>query len=211
LSLRKAFRHHFSALANYTYSKSIDISTTINLQNVPMNFVKPQLDRAVGDNHVPHRFTLAVLGESPDNWNAVFRHFKGSVLTNLQSARRYTVVAGFDTNGDIFPFSDRVGIIGRNTYRGDPTYTVDVRLQRTIPFTERFKGELSFEAFNLFNRANVLEIDHTYGLPDFVTPIPKQYKDGIAPSPTSGGNPSFGSPKFVAEARQIQLSFRLNF
>ncbi len=211
LSLRKAFRHHFSALANYTYSKSIDISTTINLQNVPMNFVKPQLDRAVGDNNVPHRFILAVLGESPDNWNAVFRHFKGSVLTNLQSARRYTVVAGFDTNGDLFPFSDRVGTIGRNTYRGDPTYTIDMRLQRTIPFTERFKGELSFEVFNLFNRANVLEIDHTYGLPDFVTAIPKQYKDGIAPSPPSGGNPSFGSPKFVAEARQIQLSFRLNF
>jgi hypothetical protein len=77
--------------------------------------------------------------------------------------------------------------------------------------TERIKGEASFEVFNLLNRVNVLEIDHAYGLPDFVTPVPQHYKDGIAPSPTSGGNPGFGSPKFVAEARQIQLSLRLNF
>jgi hypothetical protein len=211
VSMRKAFSHHFNLLANYTYSKSIDISTTINLPNVPMNYLHSNLDRAVGDNNIPHRFTLAALGESPDNWNVVLRNFKASVLTNLQAARRYSIVAGFDTNNDHFPFPDRVGTIGRNTYLGDPTYTVDTRLQRVIPFTERIKGEASFEVFNLFNRANVLEIDHTYGLPDFVTPVPQHYKDGIAPPLSSGGNPGFGAPKFVGEARQIQLSLRLNF
>ena len=211
ISFRKAFTHHFNFLANYTYSKSIDISTTINLPNVPMNYLHSNLDRAVGDNNVPHRLTVAALAETPDKWNIVFRNWKGSLLTNLQAARRYSVVAGFDTNNDHFPFPDRVGTIGRNTYKGDHTSTVDIRIQRMIPFTERIKGEASFEVFNLFNRANVLEIDHAYGLPDFVTPIPQHYKDGIAPSPASGGNPSFGSPKFVGEARQLQLSFRLNF
>jgi len=211
LSVRKPFTHHFNFLANYTYSKSIDISTTINLPNVPMNYLHSNLDRAVGDNNIPHRFTLALLGESPDNWNVVLRHFKASVLTNLQAARRYSIVTGFDTNNDHFPFPDRVGTIGRNTYRGDPTYTVDTRLQRVISFTERIKGEASLEVFNLLNRANVLEIDHTYGLPDFVTPVPTHYKDGIAPALSSGGNPGFGAPKFVGEARQIQLSLRLNF
>lgn len=209
LSVRKAFTHHFNFLANYTYSKSIDISTTINLPNVPANYLHSNLDRAVGDNNVPHRFTLAALAESPDTWNVVLRNFKASVLTNLQAARRFSIVAGFDTNNDHFPFPDRVGTIGRNTYRGDPTYTVDMRLQRVIPFTERIKGEASVEVFNLLNRANVLDLDHAYGAPDFIpaTAVPKHYKDGIG----SVGNPSFGSPKFVAEARQIQLSFRLNF
>src|SRR5215469_7203304 len=211
LSLRKAFTHHFNFLTNYTYSRSIDISTTINLPNVPVNYLHPNLDRAVGDNNVPHRFTLALLGESPENWNALLRDFKASVLMNLQAARRYTIDVGFDTNNDHFPFPDRVGVIGRNTYKGDPTYTVDFRLQRIVPLTERIKGEASFEVFNLLNRVNVLEIDHAYGLPDFVTPVPQHYKDGIAPSPTSSGNPGFGSPKFVAEARQIQLSLRLSF
>jgi len=76
-----------------------------------------------------------------------------------------------------------------------------------IPFSERFKGEISLEAFNVFNRANVEEIDHVYGAPVFLGPIPQHYKDGV----TSPGNPTFGSPKFVAPARQLQLSFRLNF
>jgi hypothetical protein len=211
LSVRKTFSHHFDLLANYTYSKSLDISTTVNLPNTPVDFLRPSLDKAPGDNDIRHRLTLALLAETPDTWNVVLRDFKASVLTNLQSARRYSVVAGFDTNGDIFPFGDRVGIIGRNTYIGDPTHTVDVRLQRVIPLNERFKMELSAEIFNLLNRANVQQIDSTYGLPDFVTPVPTHYKDGIAPSIASGGNPSFGSPQFAAPARQLQFSARLIF
>ncbi len=39
-----------------------------------------------------------------------------------------------------------------NTYRGDASYTTDVRAQRTFSFTERFKGEASLEVFNLFSR-----------------------------------------------------------
>jgi carboxypeptidase family protein/TonB-dependent receptor-like protein len=211
LSVRKTFSHHFDLLANYTYSKSIDISTTVNLPNTPVDFLRPSLDKAPGDNDIRHRLTLALLAETPNTWNVALRDFKASVLTNLQSARRYSIVAGFDTNGDLFPFGDRVGVIGRNTYIGDPTHTVDVRLQRLIPLNERFKMELSAEIFNLLNRANVQQIDSTYGLPDFVTPVPTHYKDGIAPSIASGGNPSFGSPQFAAPARQVQLSARLIF
>lgn len=211
LSVRKTFSHHYDLLANYAFSKSIDISTTVNLPNTPVDFLRPSLDKAPGDNDIRHRLTLALLAETPNTWNVALRDFKASVLTNLQSARRYSIVAGFDTNGDIFPFGDRVGVIGRNTYIGDPTHTVDVRLQRVIPVNERFKMELSAEVFNLLNRANVQQIDSTYGLPDFVTPVPTHYKDGIAPSIPSGGNPSFGSPQFAAPARQVQLSLRLNF
>jgi hypothetical protein len=211
LSVRKSFSHHYDFLANYTYSKSMDISTTVNLPNTPVNFLHPNWDKAPGDNDIPHRLTLAVLGETPKTWNVVLRDFKASMLTNLQSSRRYSIVAGFDTNGDIFPFGDRVGVIGRNTYKGDPSYTVDLRFQRAIPLNERLKLELSAEIFNLLNRANILQIDSTYGLPDFVTPVPTHFGDGIAPSIPSGGNPAFGSPQFAAPARQVQLSLRLNF
>lgn len=211
LSVRKAFSHHFNFLANYTYSKSIDISTTVNLPNTPENYLHPEFDRAVGDNDVRHRFTLALLTESPTSWPLLARDFKFSILSSLQSARRFTINTGFDTNGDIFPFSDRVGVSARNSYKGDPYYNTDLRLQRVIPLTERFKAEASVELFNVFNRPNVEDVDHVYGLPDFVGPVPREFGDHIAPSPTSGGNPGFGSPKFVAPARQIQLSFRINF
>ncbi len=205
LSLRKSFAHHYSMLANYVWSKSIDIETTINLPNTPENYTRLDLDRAVGDNHIPHRFTLAVTTEAPAEWK-ILRDFKASILTTLQSARFFTVNAGFDTNGDLFPFADRVGRIGRNTYKGAPTYSVDMRVQRSFPIREKIKGEISVEAFNLFNRANVEDVNHVYGAPDFVGPVPKRFGDGIV-----GPVPSFGTAKFAAPARQIQLSLRLNF
>ncbi len=207
LSVRKALSHHFNFLANYTYSKSIDISTTVNLPNTPENYLHPELDKAVGDNDVRHRFTLALLAESPKEWPIVARDFKFSVLTSLQSARFFSINAGFDTNGDGFPFPDRVGSSPRNSYRGDPFYDVDVRLQRVIPFTERIQGEASIEAFNLFNRPNVLDVDHVYGLRDFAGPVPREFGDHIS----SPGNPGFGLPKFASDGRQLQLSFRVMF
>ncbi len=207
VSVRKGLSHHFNFLANYTWSKSIDISTTVNLPNTPENYLHPEFDRAIGDNDVRHRFTLAFLAESPKQWPIVVREFKFSVLSSLQSARFFSVNAGFDTNGDGFPFPDRVGTTPRNYYKGDPYYDTDVRLQRVIPFTDRIKGEASIEFFNLLNRANVEDIDHVYGLADFAGPTPTHFGDHV----TSPANPTFGAPKFVAPAREIQLSFRITF
>ncbi|MGH6630564.1 MAG: hypothetical protein ACREB3_12600, partial [Burkholderiales bacterium] len=131
-SLRKTFSNHYSILANYTYSKSIDIETTINLPSTPENYLRHDLDRAVGDNDIRHRLTVAMLSESPKEWPRVLRDFKASILMNAQSPRHFTINAGFDTNGDLFPFSDRVGTIGRNTFKGDSFFNLDLRLQRSF-------------------------------------------------------------------------------
>jgi hypothetical protein len=100
-----------------------------------MDYLDPRLDRAPSDNDVRDRFVLTALAETPSRWPLLFRNFKASMLTTLQSPVYYTILAGFDVNGDQFPFNDRVGTIGRNTYRGDPSYTTDVRLQRLVNFT----------------------------------------------------------------------------
>jgi hypothetical protein len=207
LSVRKPFAHHYSILANYTYSKSIDISTDVQLTDTPMDYLHPGLDRALSDNDVRHRFVLTFLGESPETWTPALRNFKFSMLNTLESPRYYTIYAGFDVNGDGFPFSDRVGDIGRNTYRGDPSYTTDVRLQRSFRLGERFKAQASAEVFNLFNRQNVNAIDTVYGAPDFLGALPKKLGDGVG----SPANPTFGTASFAAPARQIQLALRLNF
>jgi hypothetical protein len=172
-----------------------------------MNYLRPQLDRALGDNDVRHRFVLTLLGESPNGWSPWLRNFKVSMLNTLQSPRYYTIFAGFDVNGDGFPFSDRVGNMGRNTYRGDASYTTDVRLQRVFSLGERLKLEASAEIFNLLNRQNVNAIDTVYGAADFLGPVPQRFGDGVG----SPANPTFGSPSYVAPARQIQLALRLNF
>jgi hypothetical protein len=207
LSVRKPFARHFSVLGNYTFSKSIDLATDVQLTDSPVDYLRPQLDRALGDNDVRHRFVLTMLAESPDTRIAALRNFTFSMLNTLQSPRHYTILAGFDVNGDGYPFSDRVGNIGRNTYRGDPSYTTDVRLQRVFGLGERFKLQASAEVFNAFNRPNVSGIDTVYGAPAFLGPIPQKFKDGVS----SSANPAFGSPNFAAPARKIQVALRLNF
>jgi hypothetical protein len=161
----------------------------------------------LGDNDVRHRFVMTLQAESPQTWPAAFRDFKFSMLNSLQSPRYYTIYAGFDVNGDGYPFSDRVGNIGRNTYRGDASYTTDLRLQREFAVRERVKAEASAEVFNVFNRPNVNAIDTVYGAATFTGPIPRQFGDGIG----SFANPTFGSPSYVAPARQVQLALRFNF
>jgi hypothetical protein len=172
-----------------------------------MDYLRPQLDRALGDNDVRDRFVLALLGETPATWTPALRNFKLSMLNTLQSPRHYTIFAGFDVNGDGFPFSDRVGKIGRNTYQGDSSYTTDIRLQRVFSLGERLAAEASVEVFNLFNRANVNAIDTVYGAADFQGPVPRQFGDGVS----SAANPTFGSPSYAAPAREIQLALRFNF
>jgi Carboxypeptidase regulatory-like domain/TonB dependent receptor len=207
VSVRKNFAHHYSILGNYTFSKSIDLATDVQLTDTPMDYLHPGLDRAIGDNDVRHRFILAILGESPTDWPLLLRNFKVSMLNTLQSPRYFTILAGFDVNGDGDPFPDRVGNIGRNTYRGAASCTTDVRAQREFKFTERLKGEASAEAFNLFNRQNVEDIDTAYGASVFAGGVPREFGDGIS----SPANPTFGTPKFVAPARKIQLALRVVF
>jgi hypothetical protein len=207
LSLRRNFASHYSVLANYTYSKSIDLATDVQLTDTPQDYLDPNQDRAIGDNDIRHRFVLSLMGESPGEWPLFLRNFKLSMLNTLQTPRYFSILAGFNVNGDGFPFNDRVGTSGRNFYRGDSYYNSDLRLQRVFHPFERLSTEASFEVFNLFNRDNVQDIDQVYGAADFAGPVPRKYGDGI----TSPANPTFGSPTFTSPARQMQISLRLNF
>jgi hypothetical protein len=207
VSLRKQFSHNFNVMANYTFSKSIDVATENQLQDEPQDYLEPQLDRAVGDNDVRHRFVLTLMGESPKEWPAPLHNFEFSMLNTLQSPQAYSILAGSDVNGDGFPFNDRVGSIGRNSYLGDSYYDTDFRLQRLINLTERVKANVSFEALNLLNRVNVQDVDQVYGAAEFAGLIPKHYGDGV----TSSANPTFGSPTFAGAARQFQVSLKFKF
>ena len=207
ISVRKDLKQHYSMLANYVYGKSIDLGTENQLQDEPQDYLDPQLDRAVSDNDVRHRLVLTLLGESPKTWSAPLRNFQLSMINTLQSPQYYSILAGSDINGDGFPFNDRVGNIGRNTYRGASYYDTDLRLQRLFNLTERLSLNASAEGLNVLNRVNVQDVDQVYGAGEFAGPIPRSYGDGV----TSPANPTFGSPTFAGAARQIQLSVKLNF
>jgi hypothetical protein len=205
--LRRDFAHHYSAMASYTFAKSIDVATENQLQDEPQDYLAPQLDRAVGDNDVRHRLVVTLTGESPATWDVPFRNFELSMVNTLQSPQFYSILAGSDVNGDGFPFNDRVGAIGRNSYQGDSYYDTDVRIQRRVNLTERVKAIARVEALNVLNRVNVQDVDQVYGAGEFGGPIPHHYGDGV----TSPSNPTFGSPTYAGAARQFQFSLKLEF
>jgi len=116
----------------------------------------------------------------------------------------------------VFGNNDRVGAEPRNTFRGDPLQTVDVRLERTFPIREKVNVQFMAEAFNLTNTVNVRYFNTNYAAADFCTGgasdknIPgcagasQLYKEN---SP----NPAYGTPSAVFNPRQIQFALRFTW
>jgi len=203
-SVTKRFSQHFSFGANYTFSRTIDDVAGISINGVADNTFDLRLERALSGQHVAHRFVANFLAEGPRQ--TFLRNFTFSTIVTLESPRFYTVFAGFDTNNDNNPVSDRVGTLARNTFQGDNFRSVDIRLSRKVHFTERVHAEFLAEVFNLFNTTNVTDIDTTYGAPDLIGSAPRKFGEPVvAPSP------SFGTPLAVANPRQVQIAVKIRF
>ena len=53
------------------------------------------------------------------------------------------------------PGCDGFGSIGRNALRGPKLFDTDFSLFKTFNFTEKFKTQFQFQAFNVFNHVNL--------------------------------------------------------
>jgi len=140
------------------------------------------------------------------------RDFQLSTIITLQSPEFFTKFAGFDANGDIFGNNDRVGIEGRDTFRGRNIYTFDLRGSRMFHFRENQSLQVIAEAFNLANHVNIKYFSTVYGSADFcnVTPVPGAC--GAGPFFREGSpNPNYGTPRAVFNPRQIQLALRYSW
>jgi outer membrane receptor protein involved in Fe transport len=233
LQATQRFGTQFYLNANYTFSHIIDNGNFTTFINLPQNQFDNRSERANSNQDVRHRFVANFTASAPEK--SFLRHFEvGSIIT-VQSGRPFTMFVGGDANGDTNPVTDRVGLIGRNTYIGDPLRSWDLRVSRFFRINERIKLDLIVDAFNLLNRSNVDEIFSVYGSPIFCGDVPKHYKDGpslaiqqgqapcpafappvgvtvpaqffVPPSPNS----SFGTARTMLNPRQIQLAAKLSF
>ena len=197
---------YFRLNANYTFSRTLDDGTFVTFVSTPQSNAQRNLERAVSNQDVPHRFIANFVADTPDK--SFVRDFELASIVTVQSPRRFTIFAGFDANNDGNPVTDRVGESARNTYQGDNLRTVDLRVTRTIHFhEERYSLLLAVDCFNVFNGANVDEVFSVYGAPDFIGPVPHHYKDGIVPP----SNPAFGAPRTMFNPRQFQFSAKFVF
>jgi Carboxypeptidase regulatory-like domain len=160
--VQRRFSKNFSLNAHYTLAKAIDEVTDFNSDWSAQNPLNLRLDRSLSSFDQRHRLVVSGQFQSP---------FKGAALKNWvfspifvgQSGRPFNLLLGFDANTDRRSQTDRPGLAGRNTGLGEPYYSLDIRLGRRFFVREGRFLEITFDAFNLFNRANLLGINNILG------------------------------------------------
>jgi hypothetical protein len=203
VTLTKRFSGNYALSGHYTWSKTIN-DNGVAIPDLPEDVYRRDLARALSKQHVPHRFVGNMTVEGPEHtW---LRNLRFALISSVAAAPFYTVYAGIDANHDGNPLSDRVGRLGRSTFKGDNYVNVDVRLSRRVHLSERVQADIVAEAFNLFNTLNVTEVNSVYGAPELMGPEPKSF-DRPVPAPL----PSFNSIRAISPPRQIQFALRITY
>lgn len=185
----------FSLLASYTYSHSIDTVEWDAPSENPNDF--NQLGSYERGNSLFDQRHRAVFSGS---WQLPYGLDAGG-LASLGSGMPFNITTGADNNGD-GSLSDRPvingAVVGRDTGRGTPAYTLSPFVEETFNLRERSRLTLRAEAFNVFNHPNIVGRNGIYG----------NAADGVP-------LPSFGQPlggiSNVDPGREFQFIVRMEF
>ncbi len=127
-----------------------------------------------------------------------------SVILNLESGHPYNLISGQDLNLNADnPPGDRPNFLGRNVGILPGFAGLDLRFSKRVNLNEKIRLQAFLEAFNVFNRVNISEVDRVFP-PDLQGnfSLPKQSGRFIAP-------PERFRNAFAP--RQFQFGFRLTF
>jgi hypothetical protein len=123
-----------------------------------------------------------------------------TVIVNGQQFTGVTMAFSTTLNGS--DGWNRVPFEAVNSLRLDHEYDVDARITKILPFTERIRGLLMFEAFNALNQQydttmNTIAYSATSGV--------------LKPVPGVGLGTSSYSPLYGTNARRAQVAFKVVF
>jgi hypothetical protein len=192
--------------ASYTLSKTFDDASDFDEQ--PQNPFDLRAENAISRQHQQQRFVFNALWELPigdeeeksgkseesTNWlTQGFSHIEVAPILTLESGRPVNPLTGLDSNqSHAFPLWARPLGLGRNSLSTPALATMDFRVLKYFPFGGAKRLDLVAEFFNLFNSANVSQINPVFG--SGLTPIP-----------------GFRQPVAGTGARQIQFSLDFEF
>jgi hypothetical protein len=224
VELNKRFSRNFQFQAAYTLGKVIDDrpealifnpggAAEANLLSDPFD---PRADRGIGVVDARHRFVLS--GQWKLNYasglqglaKATLAGWDLSSILDVQSGLPYSGLVNFDLNNDGNPFSDRTPGQPRNTFRLPVTVSLNPRLTRTVSLSEHARLQIIWEAFNIFNRANITEVRTT------------QFSRSTSPTvcgiagtpclvPQGTGQAAFGTPTGTLGPRIMQFAVKFLF
>jgi len=230
VQLNRRMAEHLQFQFNYTHARALDYGenaqtfTTVNALLVPNNI---QVEYGPSIFDVPHRFVFNAVIDAPwkfCGWQSyLLNGWQVAPIFQAQSGLPYSLVtsgtAGF---GGVNGSNGRKGlpIIGRNSFRYPRLEDADLRITKKINFGERYSLELRGEAFNLFNRINVTNLNNT----GYIIATSGTYTNPgggasvvcSSASPCLNYNAPFGTvtsanSNFAWSTRQIQIGLRFVF
>jgi len=229
IQVNKRFSHNYQFLASYTYGKVIDdnpdatsvvpfSSDDAKMVEDPLNIAS---DRGPGVNDQRHRFVFSPIWDLNSYANGLSsgaRYLLGgwqlSAIFTAQSGQAYSGLVNFDLNADSNSRTDRTPGLGRDTFYLPNFVSLDPRITKSIPITERVKGQLILEAYNAFNRVNYTSVSTTqYSASTNTTTCagtPNPNLCLVAPR-TPFQTPLSTQLNFSPGARIVQLSAKITF
>ncbi len=206
LTGNRRLANEFTLLASFTLSKAIDDAS--DFDEAPQNPYDLKAERAVSLNNQGQRLTVSALFDLPigeeEEANRggsgdkslvtrMFSNIEMAPILSIGSGRPVNPLTGLDSNrSHTFPFASRPLGYGRNSLRTSPTAVLDLRVLKFFKLGEHGKFDVVAEAFNLFNRTNVSQLNPYFGT-------------GLTALPT------FDRPREAMNPRQLQFSLDFEF
>lgn len=222
----KRLARGFQFIAAYTYSRAKDdrpdqtaVVVGADDSKIVENQINASADYGRSDTDLRHRFVFSPIYQwGKIKWSsnpvarALFSDYTFSSIMQFQSGLAYSALVSGDPNNDGNRSNDRLPGTVRNQFTSPAVYQFDMRLTRAFHFGEKMRLQLIAEAFNIFNRSNVVLVNNTFfnysgGTAGVLTAPSALTAFG---TPRSFSSPASGTTTF-ATPRQVQLAIKFDF
>ena len=161
LSARRRFTDRYQFELSYTGSRARDNLLTGNVGSTFANNNHPEFDYGPSNQSAPHIFVADGVAVLPFDINV-------SGIAFWRSGTAFNPRGLIDSDGDGL-VDQRDLSQARNAFRVKPYADVDLRVEKKLRFG-RHAASVLVEAFNVFNRDNVANVNAVSG-PNFGTPV----------------------------------------
>ena len=224
VQLNKRLSQNYQFLASYTFGKVIDdtpdATSVVPFSGDDAKMVQDPLnlrgDRGLGVNDQRHRLVLSAIWDLDGyahslhrSWRYLAGGWQLSGILTAETGQPYSGLVNSDLNTDSNSRTDRSPGLGRDTFNLPNFVSLDPRITKSIPFTERVKAQLIVEAYNVLNRINYTSLSTTQfstatGCTGTVTIC-------LGPPRTPFQTPLSTQLNFSPGSRIVQLSGKITF
>ncbi len=166
--------HSIQFDASYTYSHALDFGQNATTFTSTDSLLVPNnigLEKGNSIYDIPNRFVVSAVMDSPwkrTGWGGWFTNgWQLSPIVQIQNGLPYTLSVtgnapgGTQTGINGSGGTNRIDVLGNNSFRMPMTLEPDVRLSKSFTFQEKYKLELAADFFNIINKQNVMTVQTT--------------------------------------------------